>query len=325
MSRCLFFVLLFVAVGPCPDALAREQSVLVVHSYHEELAWTWQCSRGIREALGDMEIKELYLDSKRLPEPEYTARAESVLAEALRLRPEVVMLGDDNALRLLGERISAAGIPVVFFGINNNPREYFKTLPDNVTGVLESLPLFPWMRYLGKIVPHAAKMLVLMDDSATSEAIINVTFKNRRRVFVQNFLVEYKIAKGCAEWQRIVQDAGTYDLIVMPTFHVLRNELCEHIPVEEVVRWTSANSPVPVFSHQDYTVGDEGLVGAYVIFGEAHGRQAGEVVRQILEGKNPRDIPAQMDKEGLFYFNRRQLRRYRLTLPQKIADQALFK
>ena len=97
------------------------------------------------------------------------------------INPVLVMIGDDNALRLLGPKLSKTRTPVVFFGINNNPRYYFDNnqLPKNMKGVLERTPIGPWLRYLHKIIPDAKKALILMDASPTSEAIAGVFFQGR--------------------------------------------------------------------------------------------------------------------------------------------------
>jgi ABC-type uncharacterized transport system substrate-binding protein len=305
---------------------AARQKVLVIHSYHEELAWVGQCDRGIAEILGGMaEVETVYLDTKRIPESGFQARAEAAMDTLARFRPDVVMLGDDNALRLLGPVIAETGTPVVFFGINNNPRKYFGTMPDNVTGVLERVALFPWIRFLKDIVPNAASALVLMDRSQTSKAIIESTFGERRMVSVEGVSVEYRVALDWAEWQRIVLRLHDIDFVTIPVYHSLQDTSGVHVPVEAVVRWTSEHARVPVFAHQDYAVGDSGVVGAYVVFGESHARHAAQLVRDILEGRTPKAPPAFMDQDGQFYFNELQLHRYGLTLPAEIREKAVFR
>ena len=148
-------------------------------------------------------------------------------------------------------------------------------------------------------MPESKKALVLMDSSPTTDAILNVTFKERRSVRVNGINTEYKIAENWNEWNDIVKNSKGYDMIIIPTFHAVKDDNGHPVSFEKVVEWTSLNSSVPIFAHQDYTVGPRGTVGSYVVYGEAHGKLAGEIVLEILDEKKlPRKIWPKMDQEG---------------------------
>ncbi len=304
---------------------ARAGIVLAIHSYHTDLAWTAQCMRALDNVLaGNHAVSHVFMDTKRIPESEFQARADAAMERFRELAPDLVILSDDNALRLLGPPLARTGTPVVYMGINNNPRSYFDAIPPQVTGVIERVPLFPWTRYLREIVPGPSNMLVLMDDSLTTRAIIDVTFGERKTITFGGRIVTYKVAADWDEWRWTVLHSRSYGLIVMPVFHSLEDGAGRHVPVEKVVRWTSANSPVPVFANQDYAVTDEGVVGAYVLRGESHARVAALMAKDILEGKNVRDLPVVNDQNGTFVFNKKQLARFGLTLPEEIGKLAVF-
>ncbi|MEF2232106.1 MAG: ABC transporter substrate binding protein [Pseudodesulfovibrio sp.] len=305
---------------------AAQRKVLVIHSYDEELAWTAQCSQGIASILSpEFELRFLYLDTKRIPASAFQARADEAARACERFGPDLVMLGDDNALRLLGPKMAATGLPVVYFGINNNPRIYFEVLPDNVTGVIERIPLFPWIRLLKDILPDASRILVLMDDSPTADAITRNSFRGKPRIRFDDGIVERRSTGSWEEWQRIVLGAEAQDLIVMPVFHALTDESGGHVPYDRVVAWISRNSRVPVFATQDYAVGDNGVVGACVVQGEEHGRIAARIAKAILSGREVRDVSALGDQEGRLYFNRAQLKRFQITLPESIRNKSEFR
>jgi ABC-type uncharacterized transport system substrate-binding protein len=228
-SLIILFILIGLSLGV--NCSAMHKKVLVIHSYEQELAWTQQCNRGITDILGDeYSLEYVYLDTKSIPQAEFQGRVDRAMDAFRRFKPDLVMLGDDNALRLLGPQIADTGTPVVYFGINNNPRKYFTTLPGNVTGVIERIPLFPWVRYLLEIVPNAKKVLVLVDDSATAEAIVAVTFAGRREIVLGDCTVEYKSTASWSRWQRFVSDSGSYDFIIMPLYHALKDDSGVHIP-----------------------------------------------------------------------------------------------
>ena len=323
----LFFLTLCLGWLGAACAFAGERDILVIQSYHEDMVWTGQCESGIRDALGPgYALHVFYMDTKRLPESRFAERADAAWAEYERLAPALVMLGDDNALRLLGPRFAAMGTPVVYFGINNNPRSYFDVLPRNVTGVLERLPLFPWLRYLKQLMPDAWRALVLFDTSPTTDAILAVTFKDQRLVEITGLTAKYAVAADWRQWRETVTKRHDYDLIVIPTFHALRDADGRHVPVHETIQWTSANSRVPVFALQDYAVEPGGAVGAYVVFGVTQGRLAGELALDILErGAVPKDLQPLMGQEGRFYFNKEQLKRFGLVLPEAIRRKTAYR
>ncbi len=109
---------------------ASGKKILIIHSYHPSLSWTMQYTHGIRDFLGaTVQLDHFYLDTKRIPASQFKARVEAALAYYRQIQPDLVMLGDDNALFLLWEPIATKGTPVVFFGINSNLRHYFDAIP----------------------------------------------------------------------------------------------------------------------------------------------------------------------------------------------------
>ena len=322
--RNVWYLTLLSVLALTAPVLAGQKTVMIVYSYDQELAWTKQCDQGIRGALPeDVRIERVFMDTKRIPQDQFAARVASVLETFRRLQPDLVMLSDDNALRLVGPEIAGTGVPVVYLGINGNPRDYFASLPENVIGVLERIPLFHWVRILFEIMPGAESLLVLMDDSPTSEAIIKSAFAGRRIVLFSGKRIWWETTGSWERWQRNVLETRA-QVILMPIYHALKDATGAHIPFDQVVSWTSANSRVPVFATQDYAVGDDGVVGALVIFGEEHGRLAGALAREILNGRPIRDLSTADDQQGALFFNRRQLERFGLVLPQRIREKAVF-
>ena len=306
-------------------ALARTPVVLIIESYHPVLAWTAQCEEGIRQALGEgFDVRSFFMDTKRIPESDFALSASRAWEAVQSIEPDLVMLGDDDALSMLGPRVAQTDIPIVYFGINNNPRNYFTQLPRNMAGVLERTPVTPWLRHLAEIMPLARRVLVLLDNSLTSDSIVDLVFQGRASIHVGKLGVEFHVASDWADWQDRIRGASAYDFVLTPTFHALRGSE-GYIDIPVVVSWTSSNSPVPVFSNQEYTIGDDGFTGALVLVGTEHGRLAGEIARGILEGTfSPRNAPLLTDRAGQFYFSRKQLDRFGILLPEDIRRNALL-
>ncbi len=327
MQKPLINALLLLLVFLSGRAAAETGQILVIESYHPHLAWTALCEKGIQSVLGaEYEIAYFYMDTKNVPESEFSERADLAWEKYSDMQPNLVMIGDDNALRLLGPRFSKTETPVVYFGINNNPRYYFDRVPRNVSGILERTPVIPWTRYLCQIMPDARKALILMDSSPTSKAIIDIVFQERKTVTMGGLEIEYKTTGDWAEWKDIVLNPNDYNLIVMPTFYSVKDQTGRTLKDMDVIGWTAANSTIPTFTNQSYTVGSKGVAGAYYIQAEKHGRIAAEIALNILHKKSSTtDFLYQTDSDGQFCFNREQLDRFKIKLPQKIEEQAVFR
>ena len=103
-----------------------QEKVLVIHSYDQDLDWTKQCNRGISGVLADTAALEfVYLDTKRIPESAFRQRADEAMETFRRFAPDVVMLGDDNALRLLGPMIGETGTRHCVFRHQRQPSQLF--------------------------------------------------------------------------------------------------------------------------------------------------------------------------------------------------------
>lgn len=319
--------MLTVMITWVPAVFAEPPKVLVIESYHPSLAWTAECERSIQSVIGPYaSLAYYYMDTKRIPETEFINQANLAWDMYLNEHPALVMVGDDNALRLLGPRLGKTKTPVVYFGINNNPRAYFDKLPDNMTGILEHMPVVPLLRSLGQIMPKARSALVLLDDSQTTKAVVDMVFQNRNSLDIVGIHVTYIVASTWPQWQATVRTkAAACDILITPTFHAVKETDGSPVDLHDVVTWTSANCPVPYFTNQDYAVSDKGATGAYVIQGESHGRQAAEIAHDILvNGKSPGQVSPKTDRKGVLFFSTEQLERFHLILPADIRKTAHF-
>lgn len=124
----------------------------------------------------------MYLDTQCIEPSDFDAQADRLLKETLRLKPDLIMLGDDNALKLMGPRLQPLSIPVVFLGVNGGPEQYGLSDFELLTGVLER-PLFKQtVRHLRKVLSDDQRFLVLMDDSPTMRNAVAEAWGDQRQV-----------------------------------------------------------------------------------------------------------------------------------------------
>lgn len=309
------------------NVFATGKTVLVIESYHAGYAWDASYLEGLRETLGkDYTLVNFEMDTKRQPKSLYQKQADLAWQKYQELKPDLVILGDDNALKFLGPKFIATTTPVVFLGVNQNPRDYVEFwMGKNMTGVLER-PIFTLA--IGSIAeilqPKPDKILVLFDNGTTSRASVSEAFKGKTRSDISGVRIDLQLISNFELWQQTVLQAGNqgYDAIVVGLYHTIVGNDGKNIPADQVMKWTSENTPVPPFGFWDFSVGKGQTIGGFVLYGKEQGITAAEMAKQILNGMAPKDIPVVVGKKGQFLFSKEELAKYRLTLPADIAKKA---
>lgn len=288
--------------------------ILVVESYHQEYSWDASYKKALIESLGDKYSLEFFqMDTKRLPASVHQTQADKAWQLYKSKRPRLVILGDDNALKYLGPRLAAEAVPVVYLGINNNPRSYFETAPHNFTGVLER-PLFKRsIASLAKIIkPRPKKVLVLFDAGTTAKAAVNEAFDGDIGINVFGVDAKLRLIKSWVEWKVQVSKARQhgYDAIIMGLYHTITDLDGNNVPADQVMSWTVENSKIPLFAFWDFSVGKGKTAGGLVLSGEEQGRLAGSIAGQILTGAEPSKIYTKTAEQGRYLFSKSMLNHY---------------
>lgn len=317
----LLFVLMLFATSVC----AAQKTILVIESYHSGYAWDASYLDGLRESFGEKyNLVNFEMDTKRQPKSLYQKQADLAWQKYLELKPDLVIIGDDNALKFLGPKFNETSTPVVFLGINSNPRDYIE-MDKNITGVLER-PIFKLsISSIAEIVePKPDKILVLFDNGTTSQASVADAFNKKASTDVSGTKVDLRLISHYDLWQQTVLQAAEsgYDAIVVGLYHTIVGKDGKNIPADEVMAWTSANTPVPPFGFWDFSVGKGQTIGGFVLYGKEQGIAAAKLAEQILQGTPPKDLRPVVGNKGQFVFSKSELEKYKLSLPAKISEKA---
>jgi ABC-type uncharacterized transport system substrate-binding protein len=125
------------------------------------------------------------------------------------------------------------------------------------------------------------------------------------------------------KWHDIINSTpGKYDAVVVGLYHTLVNGRGENVDSGEILSWTSANTKVPLFAFWDFTVGSGKTAGGLVLFGKVQGQEAAKVAQRIFAGEKTESILPSIAMKGRFYFSESELKRWGLTLPERIKGQA---
>lgn len=307
--------------------LAQQKTILVVESYNDAYAWQASYKKALQDELGAKFRLEFFeMDTKRLAKEKHQEMSDLAWNKYLALKPDLVVLGDDAALKYLATRLAETETPVVFLGINNTPRDYLPKPAKNFTGVLERPIILRSLAYLHELLPATKKVLVLFDTDLSAYAIKKESFQNKSRVDVEGISVDLRLIGTVDAWKEAVLSAkGQYDAIIFGIYQSLKHTDGSAVDPEEVVAWAEKNTPVPPFAFWDFGVGANRSIGGLILDGKSMGESASVMVKKILEqGAIPSTIPLDFNNRGSFMFSKAQLKKWKLTLPTKIKEKAIL-
>ncbi|MGR3038839.1 hypothetical protein ABMY36_02265 [Vibrio vulnificus] len=297
--------------------------ILVIQSYHSEFEWDKSYLHGISQELGDRaQLETFEMNTKRVPKEQYVAMANKAFAKYQTMKPDIVVLGDDNAFHYVYPKLYDEPISMVFLGVNSNPRKLLSQYHGQakVTGILE-LPLF--VKNVAEIKRLLAKdplKIWVMFDSGVTSNIAEAYIERQYQMIKQSLDVELTVHLIDTEekWQTVIKQAKDQDVdaILVGLYQALVDKQGNNVPAENILTWSHANSEVPLFGFWDFSVGKGKTVGGVVLFGEAQGRQVGQIINQILDGKPADSIPIQIGNQGRPLYSESEFRRWNLLAPQ---------
>jgi len=326
LVRIIPLVFLAFSILRGEEASVAGKKILVIESYHAGYEWDREYSRAIKERFGKRnKLSFFQMDTKRLPAKEHPRRAEAAWRAYLAAKPDLVFLGDDAALKLVGPRLVEEKAGIVYLGINSNPRYYFNAPPRNMTGVLER-PLFKrCISLIKELIPEAKRVLVLLDSDLTSRIIMNEVFEGLPTQTVSQIQINIELVDSYKVWQDLVRKPDQpYDFIVAGLYQTLKDPKGGIVDPDEVIRWTSANARVPLFGFWSFSIGREKAIGGLVLDAYEIGAMASDLGVEILQGTPPDQLSPKYENKGLLLFSRSQLAKWKITLTDEIEQKARY-
>jgi hypothetical protein len=307
-----------------------KKKVLIVNSYHKGFEWVDDYTRAIKEVLGQKySIHSIDMDTKRIPESDYAGSSLKVIQLYDKLKPSIVLLGDDNALRIVGPKLLSKNAEIVFLGINNNPRNYFN-VEDllKMHGVLEQPLILRSITLLEEIFSNKVKKAVLQYDACkSSDYVINNSFHGEASFSVRQVTTHLHQVRTLDQWKKGIlraKDNG-YDALFAGFYYCIFDKKNKHVDHDNIIKWSVKNSKVPIFAFWDFAVGENKAIGGYVISGYEMGKQAALIAKDVLNGKKMVGLARVVSlKKGSFLFSRSGLKKWNIKLPQNISEKASF-
>lgn len=310
------FIFLFATL----NIFSANKKILIIGSYHRDFQFQRDYVNGIKNTLGKKyDYYEFELNTKRIPEKEFIPMSDKAFEYYKEIKPDLVVLGDDNALKLLKDRFIQEEVPVVFLGINANIRDYFRVRPNNFTGVLERPFYYRNIAFVKEVIPNLKDVLIIFDDSETSKTIFKESFQSKHDTRLFNLNISIRLIDSLDTWKEVVEkESSKYGAVILGLYATVKDNNGKVIDENYLIEWTSKNVKKPLFGTWSFSVGKGKTVGGLVLSGRDQGIEAGKIIQRILEkGERPISIFPVTAEKGEYIISKYETNRWKVVIPSK--------
>ncbi len=329
--------------------LPKKKRIFIVSSYHREYIWSQSTQKGVNAALrkfgyldSDAQadallrndavesshavIGKAWMDTKRHDSSAEMATATTRIMGAIHtFKPDLVLLGDDNAAKFIGGQLLDSTTPVVFWGINGLPLKYglvdsMDTPGRNVTGVWQQGYHRESLDLLKRLVPKAQTFAILACDSESSRPNAKMIEQLAQRGALPLKLVDKVMTNSLEDFKsRALELSKKVDAFFVLNHDTLRDAKGNHVDMLEVGRWYLKNIRIPEASHEDQFV-FEGMLLTANDSGYNQGHLAMEMAHGILDkGLSPARMAVRTPERGPYLVNRNRAKSLGIAL-----DDAMY-
>ena len=340
-------------------APTKKKRIFIVSSYHREYIWSQSTQKGVNAAMrkfgyldndaqADALVKndrvesshtvigKAWMDTKRHDSGAEMAGATArIMGEIRAFKPDLVLLGDDNAARFIGGQLLDSPTPVVFWGINGLPLKYglvdsMDAPGRNVTGVWQTGYHKESLDLLKRMVPNAKTFAILACDSESARPNVKMIEQLAQRGDLPMKLVDKVMTNSLDEFKaRALELSKRVDAFFVLNHDTLRDANGNHVDMMEVGRWYLNNIKIPEASHEDQFV-YEGMLLTANDSGYNQGYLAFEMANSILaQGLKPARMAVRTPERGPYLVNRMRAKALNIKLDDsmylidEIVDQSL--
>ena len=316
---CLLIFFLLIPALSLADK--DKKTVLYLNSYHNGYHWSDGELEGIRTVLNqsrykvDLQIE--YMDAKKYSYDAISDNLYSLYKEKFKNEAfDVIILSDNDALNFVTKYRNDLfkNIPVVFCGVNDLKDS--DIAGGNITGIVELYDFIGTLKIAKKLHPEKNRLVFLIDGSTTGIAIRHQAEKLIKKADL-GLQLEFWSQLSLEETQKkVAQLPDNTFLFIAPYYQTINGRFYTS---EEVTETIYQHSSVPIYTSWEFMVG-YGTVGGKVLSGVEHGKTAGDMALQILDGTKADDIPIIREPEdGVYLFDYKVMTR--LGINQKLLPE----
>ena len=315
------FSLLCVAVFMCATAAMGQDSVavrkiLVLYWESKDFIGNISFDQGVQAGLHSepstkWELYSEYLDTTRFPgEHQAELLHDYLRAKYAGQKIDVVIATPDPALDfLLRHRTDLfPNSPIVFVAVRRPPVEILTTNP-GITGIIRANTYRKTVDLALKLHP-GTKELVLVSGTPERDKRFETVARQELAGYENRIRITYLTDLPVDELMNRVKELPP-DSIILYIWQRSGLETDKKLQTFEVLEKVRQAASVPIYGMGSRNVG-YGIVGGYVQDSERNGLETAEIVRRILNGTRPQDIPVD-SASSVPMFDWRELKRFELS------------
>ncbi|MBF0338681.1 MAG: hypothetical protein HQL05_12730 [Nitrospirae bacterium] len=311
--------------------------LLILHSYDTNYSWVRDVNTGINRVIKNKShyfVRWHYLDTKRHPWPAYKANAGLIARKMIdKWQPDVIIASDDDAQAYVTKHyINDPKIKIVFTGVNNDLKTYGFDKANNVTGVLERLPLTALTdglltfthRHSNRDVNRNPLKVFFVGDK--SETVVGDERWFRNFNWSPIVVVGTKLVDSLPDWQKAVREASrSADYIITSNYRKVSRTpgSSELVTPKELITATVKESTIPVIGTNAFFAEDGGML-AIATSPFEQGEVAAKMAVEILDNKKiPKDIPVVNSSKCVIAMNATILKERKFDVPPVYESSAM--
>ena len=302
----------------------QRPTILVLHSYDKDYAWTREVDAGFARVLKTqswVRVSSYYMKTKGTKDKDYLRRAGLTARRAIdAAAPDVLIAVDDPAQELVARHyVDHSRLRIVFAGVNGGTEEYGYPDAQNVTGILERKPaeaIAECLRFLDRDRNRKARVMLLCDTS--SSAVSDAEYLARSDWEGLEYLGARHV-DSFAEWQAAVLElAGQVDYLLVGGYRQLSSaeDYGKVVAATEVMGWTEAHAAMPVVGMNVFNA-EDGAMLAIGVSPFEQGEVASELALTLLEtGQVAAELPVRLSNQYVIALRKSALERRGLEVPR---------
>jgi len=317
IKNSLKALLLFLSYSYC--SLADSPKHIAITQFVEHVA-----ADAVRQGLIEELAKRGYRQGENLMVNFENAQGNAATAGQIArkfsgLKPDVIVAITTPSAQTMVKTVGKESIPIVFSAVTDPiAAGLVSSLKDHkgkVTGIMDAPPIKEQFGFIKTLLPSAKTIGVLYNpgDSGSVSSLEVI----RKEAKAQGFtLVESTSFKSSDIQSAVLQLVGKVDAIYVPLDNMI-------VSAMKTVASLSLRHNLPLFS------ADSGSVeaGALACVGYSYlqtGHKTGEIVVEILKGKDPSEIAIASPGKTDVFINQHTLEKLKIVLPDVIRTKAHY-
>lgn len=245
------------------------------------------------------------------------ATAGQIARKFIGIKPDAVVAITTSSAQAMVKAAGRESFPIIFSAVTDPTEAGLVSAQKhgNVTGIMDAPPIHEQLKLIKTLLPAAKTLGVLYNPGDSgSVASLNAIQKEAAE---QGLTLLYGTPLKSSDIQSaVLQLVGKVDALYVPLDNML-------VSAMRTVSSLALKYNIPLFS------ADSGSVesGAFACLGYSYsqvGLTTGDLVADILEGKDPKTIPVTAPTKTELFINKKALKALNLTLPEELNKKAIF-